>query len=79
MTYATIPAIAREIEAHILNNCGAAIEWTFRTGNDFTISGQPAAVAVAVEFCQSAGLAILSAPVHYDEEVEESFAYVSRA
>ena len=76
---ATLPSIAREIEVQILKSCSAAIEWTFRTGDEFTISGQPDAVAAAVEFCQSAGLAILSAPIHHDEEMEESFAYVSRA
>ena len=75
----TTATIAREIEAQIHKSCGAAIEWTFRTGDEFTISGQPSAVAAAVEFCQSSGLAVLSAPVLYDEETEESYAYVSRA
>ena len=78
MTLATIPAIAREIETQILKSCGATIEWTFRGGEDFTISGQPSAVAVAVEFCQSTGLAILSAPILHDEETEESYAYLAR-
>jgi hypothetical protein len=75
----TTATIAREIEAQILKACGATIEWTFRAGDEFTISGQSAAVASAVEFCQSAGIAILSGPIEHDEETEESYAYVSRA
>lgn len=74
----TLTTIAREIEATIFKVCGARIEWYFRSDDKFTICGQPCAVAAAVKYCQSASLAILSEPILYDEETEESYAYVNR-
>jgi hypothetical protein len=68
--------IKAEIEAQLFKGCGAAIEWTFRTSEHFTISGEIVAVNRAVLYCLEHGLAKLDGDTTYDEELDETFAYL---
>ena len=79
MTPATLPAIAGEIEAQILKSCGATVEWFFRSGDEFTVIGSADAVRAAVSFCEANGLAKLTDDIHYDEETEEAYGWMSAA
>jgi hypothetical protein len=72
----TLQQIGVEIEKQILKGCGAAIEWTFRSGEQFTISGEIAAVNRAVLFCIEHNLALLDGETIYDAELDETFAYM---
>jgi len=79
MTVLTIPSIAREIEAQILKGCGATVEWFFRGGDEYTLIGSADAVRAAASFCESNGLAKLTAAIHYDEETEEAYGWMAAA
>jgi hypothetical protein len=79
MTYATLPAIAREIESQILKGCGATVEWFFRDGNAYTLIGSLDAVTAAVAFCEFNKLAKLVEAIHYDEETEEAYGWLIAA
>ena len=57
---------------------GFNIEWTFRTDNDFTISGQDKDVRGAAKFASKHGLAEVTS-IEHDEELGETFAYLSKA
>jgi len=72
----TLQQIGIEIEKQILKGCGAAVEWTFRSGEQFTISGEIVAVNCAVHFCIEHNLALLDGETIYDEELDETFAYL---
>lgn len=72
-----LPSIARAIEAQILAGCGATVEWTFRSGSHYTISGSMHQVRDAVEFCQAHGLGTLTEAIVYDAEIYEAFAYLA--
>lgn len=76
---ATLPAIAREIEAQILKGCGATVEWFFRGEEAYTLIGSVDAVTAAAAFCESNGLANLVEAVHYDEETEEAYGWLAKA
>jgi hypothetical protein len=71
--------VASEIEAQIRKGCGAAIEWTFRTADRFTISGDCVAVNRAVLFCIEHGLCRIEDDTVYDPELDQSFAYLKAA
>lgn len=75
----TLNKVAAEIEAQILKSCGAAIEWTFRTADQFTISGPAADVSRAVLFCVEHGLCQPEEDASYDAELDMSFAYMTAA
>jgi hypothetical protein len=75
----TLQTIAREMEAQILKGCGAAIEWTFRTGEQFTISGDCVAVNRAVLFCVEHDFCRIEDDTVYDAELDMSFAYLKAA
>ncbi|QQG31305.1 hypothetical protein S2L_10 [Cyanophage S-2L] len=77
MDRATLPAIARQIEAQILAGCGAQIEWTFRSTCHYTISGPIYQVQEAVAFCQEHNLGTLTEKIVYDAEIREAFAYLA--
>jgi hypothetical protein len=79
MATATLPSIAHKIEAQILKGCGATVEWTFRSGEQFTISGECVAVNCAVLFCIEHGLCRIEDDTVYDEELNMSFAYMKAA
>jgi len=72
----SLQQIGIEIEKQILKGCGAAVEWTFRSGEQFTISGEIVAVNCAVLFCIEHNLALLDGETIYDEELDETFAYL---
>jgi hypothetical protein len=76
---ATLPAIAREIEAQILKSCGATVEWFFRGEDAYTLIGSVDAVTAAADFCESNGLACLVEPVHYDDETQEAYGWLVKA
>ena len=78
MAAITLQTIAADIEAQILKGCGAAIEWTFRGGDAYTVSGEPEAVAAAVDFLADHGIAFPEPGpwLTHDEELGESFAYL---
>jgi hypothetical protein len=71
--------IGSDIEAQIRNGCGAAIEWTFRTADRFTISGDCVAVSRAVLFCIEHDLCRIEDDTVYDAELDMSFAYMKAA
>ena len=71
--------LASEIEAQIRKGCGAAIEWTFRTADRFTISGDCVAVNRAVLFCIEHDLCRIEDDTIYDAELDMSFAYMQAA
>jgi hypothetical protein len=75
----TLQAIASQIETQILKGCGAAIEWTFRSSEQFTISGECVAVNRAVLYCIEHGLCRTEDDTIYDEELNMSFAYMKAA
>ena len=75
----TLQTIASQIEAQILKGCGAAIEWTFRSGEQFTISGECVAVNRAVLYCIEHNLCRHEDDTIYDEELNMSFAYMKAA
>jgi hypothetical protein len=79
MTHASLPTIAREIEAQILKGCGATVEWFFRDGDAFTLIGSVDAVTTAAAFCESNRLARLVDPIHYDEETNEAYGWLVAA
>jgi hypothetical protein len=79
MTPATLPSVAREIEAQILKGCGATVEWFFRSGDAYTLIGSSDAVRAAASFCVSNGLAKLTEEIHYDDETEEAYGYLVAA
>lgn len=68
--------IASTIEEQIRKGCDVAIEWTFRSNNSFTISGDCVAVNRAVLFCIEHDLCRLEADTVYDSELDMSFAYM---
>ncbi len=70
--------ISAKIESLIAKETGAAIEWTFRTDNAFTISGALADVKAAVAFIVKAGLAKLDGEPENDEELDCAFAYLTQ-
>jgi hypothetical protein len=72
-------SLSCEIEAQILKGCGAAIEWTFRTAERFTISGDCVAVNRAVLFCIEHDLCRIEDDTVYDPELDQSFAYLKAA
>lgn len=74
-----LQTIAREMEAQILKGCGSAIEWTFRTAEQFTISGDCVAVNRAVLFCIEHDLCRIEDDTIYDPELDQSFAYMKAA
>ena len=82
MTTPTLTSIASDIEAQILKGCGASVDWTFRGGDAYTVSGSPEAVASAVAFVTGHGIATLQTCAAmpdgtiYDEETEEAYAYL---
>ena len=71
--------IATSIETQIRNGCGAAIEWTFRTADCFTISGDCVAVNRAVLFCIEHDICRIEDDTVYDPELDMSFAYMKAA
>ena len=71
--------IASSIEAQILKGCGAAIEWTFRSDDRFTISGDCVAVNRTVLFCIDNDLCRIEDDTVYDPELDMSFAYMKAA
>lgn len=75
----SLQATTREIEAQILKGCGAAIEWTFRAADHFTISGDCVAVNRAVLFCIEHDLCRIEDDTVYDPELHMSFAYLRAA
>ena len=79
LTAMTLQSIGSKIEAQILKGCGAAIEWTFRTAVQFTISGDCVAVNRAVLYCIEHGLCRIEDDTIYDEELNMSFAYIKAA
>jgi len=79
MATATLPSIARKIETQILKGCGATVEWTFRSGEQFTISGECVSVNRAVLFCIEHGLCRIEDETVYDEELDMTFAYMKAA
>jgi hypothetical protein len=79
MTPATLPSVAREIEAQILKGCGATVEWFFRSGDAYTLLGSSDAAHAAVPFCVSNGVAELTEEIHYDDETEEAYGYLVAA
>jgi len=84
MAAITLQTIADDIQAQVLKGCGAAIEWTFRGGDAYTVSGAPEAVAAAVAFLTANGIASLQTcaampdGIAYDGELDESFAYLAK-
>jgi hypothetical protein len=72
----TLDQIKAQIEAQVLKSCGSVIEWTFRTAEHFTISGEIVAVNRAVLFCLEHNLARLDGDTVYDAELDETFAYL---
>ena len=71
--------IATSIEDQIRQGCGVAIEWTFRTADRFTISGDCVAVNRAVLFCIEHNLCRIEDDTVYDAELDMSFAYLKAA
>lgn len=71
--------IAASIEDQIRQGCGVAIEWTFRTADRFTISGDCVAVNRAVLFCIEHDLCRIEDDTVYDAELDMSFAYMNAA
>ena len=73
-----LPVIASQIEAQIFQGCGASVDWTFRSGDAFTVSGSPEAVAAAADFLADHGVAFPEpgAWLVHDEELGESYAYL---
>jgi hypothetical protein len=67
-------AIAIKFAAAIKHATNAVVEVTMLL-NGATISGEPAAVAKAVKFLTASRLMALRETV-YDDELEESFAYM---
>jgi hypothetical protein len=75
----TLKQVATDIEAQILKCCGVAIEWTFRTADRFTISGDCVSVNRAVLFCIEHDLCRIEDHTIYDPELDMSFAYLKAA
>ena len=71
--------ITASIEEQIRQGCGVAIEWTFRTADRFTISGDCVAVNRAVLFCIEHNLCRIEDDTVYDAELDMSFAYLKAA
>jgi len=84
MAALTLPSIASQIEAQILTGCGASVDWTFRGGDAYTVSGDPAAVHAAVAFLTAHGIAALQTCAAmpggtiYDDETGEVYAYLAK-
>ena len=72
----TLDSVAREIEAQILQGCGAVVEWFFRRGEEFTLIGSIDNVRTAATFCEANGIAKLTAAIHYDQETEEAYGWI---
>jgi hypothetical protein len=79
MNTATLPSIAHKIEAQILKGCGATVEWTFRSGEQYTISGECVSVNRAVLYCIEHNLCRIEDDTVYDAELDMSFAYMKAA
>ena len=73
----TLANIARNIQTTIKGQTGAAVEWTFRTDDKFTVSGNPADVDAAVKFLAAHGIAKVES-VEHDAELGETFAYLTK-
>jgi len=66
----TINEIKSKIESLVKKETGVEIEWTM-TGDGFTVSGNPKAVEVAKPWFATSKLQ----SEHFDEELNETFAY----
>ena len=75
----SLQQVGTEIEAQIRKGCGVAIEWTFRTADRFTISGDCVSVNRAVLFCIEHNLCRIEDDTVYDAELDMSFAYLKTA
>jgi hypothetical protein len=71
--------ITSSIEEQIRKGCGVAVEWTYRTADRFTISGDCVAVNRAVLFCIEHDICTIEDDTVYDAELDMSFAYLKAA